>query len=179
MKRRASFPLFQKIEPAVYLFDTSAWLDIEPFPKREAIWDAIRRLADEGRIVTCAQVLAELRDDHIYLTRIKPLEKALLAGDGDGSDPAYLQCVGKITHDFPGMCRATSSKTPADPYIAALAQMENYTVVADENMRRKKPKNSWSLPAIGNPVLDAAQIYCSGSEKIGFYVKIQMKFDIA
>jgi len=140
MKRRASFPLFHKIEPVVYLFDTSAWLDIEPLPRREAVWATIRRLTDEGRVVTCAQVLAELREDPIYLARIKPLEQALLTGDGNGGDPVYLQRVGRITHDFPGMCRAMGSKTPADPYIVALAQMENYTVIADENMKRKNRK---------------------------------------
>jgi len=153
MKRRASLPLFQKTEPIVYLFDTSAWLDIEPLPKREAIWDTIRRLANEGRIVTCAQVVAELREDHVYLAQIKPLEKTLLAGDGDGSNPAYLQRVGKITHDFPGMCRATGSKTPADPYIVALAQMENYTVVADENMKRKNRKIPGVCQQLGIPCL--------------------------
>jgi hypothetical protein len=140
MKRRASSPLFRDIEPVVYLFDTSAWLDIEAHIKCEAIWDAIRRLADDGRAVTCAQVVAEIRDDPIYEARIKPLEKVLLTGDGNGSDPVYLQHVGKITHDFPGMCKARGWKTPADPYVVALAQMENYTVVADENMRRKNRK---------------------------------------
>lgn len=138
MKRRPSFPLFQQLEPIVYLFDTSAWLDIEPLPRRDAIWSAIRSLTDEGRIVTCAQVVTELRDDPIYLTRIKPIEPALLAGDSNGADPSYLLRVGKITWDFPGMCKARGSKTLADPYVVALAQMENYTVVADESMRGRK-----------------------------------------
>ena len=140
MKRRRSLPLFDKTEPDVYLFDTSAWLDIDSLTKCEEVWVMIRRLVEEGRIFTCSQVLAELHADPMYLVRIKPLERALLAGDGNSNDPVYLRHVGKITHDFPGMSKATSSKTPADSYVVALAQMEKYIVVADENMRRKTRK---------------------------------------
>jgi hypothetical protein len=52
----------------------------------------------------------------------------------------WVTTEGQITHDFPGMCKATGSKTLADPYVVALAQMQNYTVVANENMRRKNRK---------------------------------------
>lgn len=68
------------------------------------------------------------------------MEQALLKGDASGGDIEYLQCVGKITHDFPSMSKATGTKTPADPYVVALAQMEEYTVVADESKRRKNRK---------------------------------------
>jgi len=140
MKRRRSLPLFEPTEPKVYLFDTSAWLNIESLPKSEEIWSAIRSLAQDGRVSTCTQVLGELRDDPIYAARIKPMEQALLNGDASGGDIEYLQHVGKITHDFPSMSKATGTKTPADPYVVALAQMEEYTVVADESKRRKNRK---------------------------------------
>ena len=140
MKRRRPLPLFEKTEPKVYLFDTSAWLDIESLPKCDEIWAAIRSLVNDGRVSTCAQVLGELRDDSIYLLRIKPMEKALLNGDASGGDIEFLQRVGRITHDFPSMSKATGTKTPADPYVVALAQMNKYTVVADESKRRKNRK---------------------------------------
>jgi hypothetical protein len=38
------------------------------------------------------------------------------------------------------MSKATSAKTPADPYVVALAERENYVVVADESMVRKNRK---------------------------------------
>jgi len=141
MKRRRHYPLFEKTEPKVYLFDTSAWFNIDSFSNREEIWSTIRRLAvEEGRVCTCAQVIGELHDDPIYINRVKPIEKELLSGDASGGDPTYLMKVGKITHDFPAMSKATGTKTPADPYVVALAQMENYTVVADESMERKNRK---------------------------------------
>ena len=49
----------------------------------------------------------------------------------------YLACVGRITHDHPGMSRARSEKTPADPYVVALAMVEGYVVVAEETRNRR------------------------------------------
>jgi len=134
MTRRGNPSLFP--EPDAYAVDTSAWLNIDSLPNSEDAWVAIQRLIKDGRLFTCQQVLVELHDDPIFLARIKPFEKALLAGGGRSNDPLYLLQVGQITHDFPAMSKATSSKTPADPYIIALAKMEGYVVVADEGTRR-------------------------------------------
>ena len=137
MKRRRSLPLFKSIEPDVYLIDTSAWLNIDSCPDSEGVWNTVVALIKQGRIVACAQVLAELRDDPIYLLRLKPYEEALQAGDRGSDDPTYLQHVGKITHDHPSMSKATGSKTPADPYVVALAEIEDYVVVAEETATRR------------------------------------------
>lgn len=56
---------------------------------------------------------------------------------GDRSDVEYLQFVGKITYEHPGMSKATGWKTRADPYIVALAEMENYVVVCDETAQHR------------------------------------------
>jgi hypothetical protein len=137
MKRRRSLPLFRSTEPDVYLIDTSAWLNIDSRTDREDVWRIIVGLIEQGRIVACAQVLAELRDDPVYASRLKPYEKALQAGDRSSDDPDYLQYVGKVTHDHPGMSRATGLKTPADPYVVALAELEGYVVVADETAMKR------------------------------------------
>jgi hypothetical protein len=83
--------------------------------------------------------MAELRPDPIY-SRVKRYERALLANDGKLTDPEFLQTVGQITHDYPGMCKARGQKTPADPYIIALAQLEGFVVVADEGTARRKSR---------------------------------------
>jgi hypothetical protein len=134
MIRRGNASLFP--QPDAYAVDTSSWLNVDSLPNSEDAWVEIQRLIKVGRIFTCPQVLVELHDDPIYLLRIKPFEKALLAGGGRNNDPLYLLRVGRITHDYPAMSKATSSKTPADPYIIALAQMEGYVVVADEGTKR-------------------------------------------
>ncbi len=163
MKRRPTFPLFEKTEPDLYLFDTSAWLNVESRRNCETVWALIKRRVEEGRIFTCAQVLQELHGDPIYLVRIKPLEKALLSGDS--SDPAFLLRVGKITHDFPSMGKATSYKTPADPYIVALAQMENYIVVADESMKHKNRKIPGVCKQLGIRCIKLSKFIAAEAEK--------------
>src|ERR1700730_18102752 len=124
MRPSRSLPLLVGCAPKVYLFDTSAWLNIDSHPKSDRIWARITELADEGRLCTCLQVIGELRDNPIFQTRIKPMEQKLVDGDADGGDIAFLQAVGRITHDFPSMSKATGTKTPADPYVVALALME-------------------------------------------------------
>jgi hypothetical protein len=130
-------PLLQSLLPDVYLIDTAAWLDIDLRADSEDVWRCIVALIKQGRIVVCAQVLGELRDDPLYVSRLKPYERALQVGDHNADDIAYLQHVGKITHDYPAMSRATGSKTPADPYIVALAHIENYVVVTNETSAKR------------------------------------------
>jgi Domain of unknown function (DUF4411) len=138
--RRSQVPLLQSLLPDDYLFDTSAWLNIDLRADRDDVWSTIIRLIEKGRLFTCAQVLAEVREDPIYLLHLKAYEKALLAGDRDSNDMVYLLGVGRITHDYPSMCKATGRKTPADPYVVALAEMEGYVVVADESRKRPSRK---------------------------------------
>ena len=133
MSRRGGPSLFP--QPPAYAVDTSSWLNVDSLPEPEDAWVTIRGLIKTGRLFTCAQVLTELRHDPIYLL-IRPLERALLSGGGGVNDIEYLRCVGRITHDFPAMSKARSSKTPADPYLVGLAQMEAYIVVADEGTKR-------------------------------------------
>jgi acyl-CoA-binding protein len=137
MKKRPRPPLFKSIEPDVYIIDTSAWLNIDGRHDTEELWTAIIVLIEQGRIVTPAQVLAELHENPIYLLRLKAYEKALQAGDRNSDDPEYLQHVGKVTFDHPAMSRATSRKTPADSYVVALAELETYVVVADETCAKR------------------------------------------
>ena len=134
MKRRPSLPLFKSIEPEVYVIDTSSWVNIDARADAEDVWTLVVTLIEQGRSVACAQVLGELRDNPFYLSRLKPYEDALKAGDGNNDDPAYLQHVGRITMEHPGMCKPTGWKTRADPYVVALAELEKHVVVADETL---------------------------------------------
>jgi|SRR3989338_244263 len=128
-------PLFRGNQPDVYLIDTSAWLDIDERADSEDVWRLIVSLIEQGRIVVCAQVVVELSENPIYMLRVKPYEDALLAGDRKDID--YLQHVGKVTHDHPAMSKAMGAKTPADPYVVALAELEGYVVVANESSKKR------------------------------------------
>jgi len=139
MRKGRNMPLFPDEELDVYVFDTSAWVNAGLHRNSEKVWMTIIDLIGYRRVFTCSQVMIELKPDPIY-ERVKRYEKALLAHDGKLSDPEFLQAVGQITHDHPGMCKARGEKTPADPYVIALAQLENYIVVADEGTARRKSR---------------------------------------
>ena len=141
--RRRSLPLWRSVSPKVYVVDTSSWLNIELRADSEDVWRRIVDLIEAGRIVAPAQVLAELRRNPMYDERIRPYEAALQAGDIGSDDPEYidyLMYVGQITHNYPSMAKATGEKTPADPYVIALAEREGYVVVADESTKRPSRK---------------------------------------
>ena len=137
IKRRRSAPLLRDVTPDNYVVDTSAWIRLTERSDGDHIWAIIVRLIEQGRVTAPAQVLAELRDNPIYDTRLKAYEQALQAGDRDSDDPEYLMYVGRITREYPGMCKARGPKTPADPYVVALAELEHYVVVAEETMKRR------------------------------------------
>lgn len=137
MKRRQSLPLLRALEPDEYLVDTSSWLRIDLRPDSEDAWALVLAHIEQGHVFACSEVLDELRDDPIYLLRLKKCEKALRAGDRGSDDIDYLLYVGRVTRDHPAMSKATGTKTPADPYIVALAELESYVVVADETCEKR------------------------------------------
>jgi rRNA-processing protein FCF1 len=140
VKRNPSIPLLRAGLPAVYLIDTSAWLNIDTRQDFADVWQLVISLIQQGRIVVPAAVLNELRDNPMYLSRLQEYEAVLQAGDRKADDLEYLMLVGKITHDYPAMSGARGIKTKADPYIVALADLEKYIVVTDESLKHENRK---------------------------------------
>ncbi len=147
--------LFRNAEP-VYVIDTSAWFNLELRADCEDLWKSIVALIERGRIVICTQVFEELKNNSIY-TRLQQYEAALKAGDEKSDDPDYLLHVGRITHAHPGLSRAAGRKTPADPYVIALAQREQYVVVADESLKRANRKIPGVCKKLGIRCLSLAE----------------------
>jgi hypothetical protein len=175
VKRHRPLPLFQSITPDVYVVDTSAWLNIDVRPDAEDVWVLIVALIEQGRVVACAPVIAELRDAPMYMLRLKPYEQAIQAGDRDGDDIAYLQHVGKITHDHPAMCKARGSKTLADPYVIALAELDGYVVVADESMKRSNRKIPGACQQRGIRCITLAQLVSAANAELKEGLNVKMK----
>lgn len=138
MSRSSVPPLFRAGNP-VYVIDTSAWSNMQDRPDFENVWRIVVTLIEQGRIVAPAPVFDELENEAI-VKRMLLYEKALRAGDEKSDNPEYLLHVGRITHKFPSMCKARSKKTPADPYVIALAEREGYVVVCDESTKRPNRK---------------------------------------
>lgn len=135
MSRSSVPPMFRDVNP-VYVIDTSAWSDMHERADFDVVWRIIVGLIEQGRIVVPGRVFEELENEPI-LEKLLPFEKALKAGDEKSDNPEYLLDVGKITHQFPSMCKARSRKTPADPYVVALALREQYVVVTNETIEHR------------------------------------------
>jgi hypothetical protein len=87
MKKSANLTLFVEEEPDVYLIDTSAWLNIEERSDRDDVWRIIFDLVEQGRVVVCAPVIAELKTNPIYLAKLKPYERALTRAMSEATIP--------------------------------------------------------------------------------------------
>src|SRR5438445_1717430 len=105
MRRRSDPTLFDGVEPEIYLIDSSAWFNIDLRSDCEQIWAHIDRLMTEKRIVSCAAIIEEICNSQVY-ERLRPHEATLKDGDLASTDVEYLQLVGKITHEHPGMSKA-------------------------------------------------------------------------
>jgi hypothetical protein len=136
--KRGRPPLFVDTEPPTYVVDTSAWVDIPDRPDADDVWALVYALVKAGQIIVSRRVAGELRRQPFYWTHLKPQEPAISAGDRDDID--YLLHVGRITHKYPAMSHARGTKTPADPWVVALADMERYTVVCNESRKRRNRK---------------------------------------
>jgi hypothetical protein len=141
MKRRKVPPLLAIGEPPTYVIDTSAWFNVNELGDAATAWAIIQLLIATQRLVVPPEVIEELKLDDDVWSRLQPLERQfrLVRSDED-----YLKRVGLISATYPGLARIRSKKTRADPFVIALAELEELTVVCDES--KKKP--SRKIPGV-------------------------------
>ena len=115
-----------------YSFDTSAFLNSwrvsyppDLFP---SFWDKIEGLIGEQRIMASEEVLVELerKDDEVYAWA-RDHESIFLA-----IDETIQLIVRNILRDHPRILDTRKNRSGADPFVIALAQMEECTVVTSE-----------------------------------------------
>lgn len=141
MKRRKVPPLLAAVEPPTYVMDTSAWFNVNESADPVSAWAILQLLIAAQRLVVPPEVIEELKLDDDVWPRLQPLEEQFRLVR---SDEEYFKRVGIIAAAFPGMAKIRSKKTPADPFVIALAELEELTVVCDES--KKKP--SRKIPGV-------------------------------
>lgn len=166
MKKRWSGPLFHSIEPDVYLVDTSAWINIDEREDSISAWSLVCRLLEIGRVVTCPQVLGELKNNPLYEKYLKQREAVLTAGIRTSGDAEYLACLGRIALAHPAMCKSRGEKEPADTYVVALAELDRYIVVVDETTRKKRNKKIPGVCDLRNIKWIPSDVFLSEAVKI-------------
>ena len=121
-----------------WCFDTSAliepWVRLYPPDLFEPVWEKLVELAESGLIVAPADVRLELekqKDDlHDWA---KKVASALF----HDPDRAVMEVFTDIVNTHPDFMKINSTKSGADPFVVALAQVHKLTVVTYETMAKK------------------------------------------
>lgn len=121
------------LEPPLEGFsvDTSSFMSINENyegEEREAVWQRLFELIQEGRIKVARLVMVELtRNDPDAARRLAPLRGLLVV-----SDRELATVAGRTARQFPKMSRPWPVREKADPWVVALGQVRSLTVVSRE-----------------------------------------------
>lgn len=127
----------------LYVVDSSSWISIEGHPAANKILYHVSELIEHGAIEFPPEVWGELKKCDYVLQWLKPMRKDVVRNLRQKIE--YLQIVGRVTFDFPGMAGARGTRNKADPYVVAQAlyhkQMGNpeqdCIVVCDETTKSR------------------------------------------
>lgn len=128
--------------PATYCVDTSGLIDgIErfyPIANFPALWDRVDDLIDQGRL----RVSEEAWNEAISVAA--PLKDWCTDGDRQkcvyATDQPVASLAGAIGQQFPRWV-GQGTKNAADPFVIAVAELNNFTVVSGEtNGGPSRPK---------------------------------------
>lgn len=133
-----------------YVIDTSAILDLEGVNEatsytddaqvRQRVWRGLEEMIRQGRLVTVYAAKDEFkRKCPAVYQRLQPLSNAFFMPDSVAlfeAVQAVLSHVEQLT--LSRLSRRKPNRDPADPYIVALALLENRTVVTSEKHRRDR-----------------------------------------
>lgn len=127
----------------VYCIDTSsliaAWQERYPIENFPSFWNKMDQLISDKRLIAPIEVLNEMkkRSDelHAWLKARPQMFREL-------DDAMQLEAVRVLTQ-FPRLVGERKLRTSADPFVVALARVENLSVVTDE-----KPTGNANRPNI-------------------------------
>lgn len=115
-----------------YCFDTSALLDgwVRWYPPDtfRTLWDNIEELVEERIIVAPEEVLAELtkKDDDVHKWAKKNKEMFLAPIE------EVQMATAEVLERFPRLVDSRRDRSQADPFVIAVAKINNLVVVTEE-----------------------------------------------
>ena len=120
-----------------WCFDTSAfiepWVRLYPPDMFAPVWDKVEALAEAKVITAPADVLLELekqKDDLHDWAKARP-------DLFEAPDREVMEVFTAIVNDHPDFMKINSTKSGADPFVVALAEVKKLTVVTYETMAKK------------------------------------------
>ena len=133
----------------VYCIDTSAliaaWQERYPPENFPRVWERFDDLIECGRMVSPIEVLHETskRSDelHVWLKARSEMFREL-------EDPIQIEAA-KVLASYPRLVGEKKLRTSADPFVIALARVDNLQIVTDE-----KPTSNLNRPNIPDVCTD-------------------------
>ncbi|MFH1742962.1 MAG: DUF4411 family protein [bacterium] len=127
---------------AKYSIDTSsilhAWRRSYPPNSFPSLWQNIEELINRGDLIATEAVLFELepKDDEVYKWAKSRIQMFV------SIDERIQEFVAEIMRDYPNLVDYRRMRSAADPFVIALAKIENCSVVTNENVsvNPEKPK---------------------------------------
>lgn len=117
----------------MYIFDTSAligaWVRLYPPDSFPRVWDQMNTLADERRLLVPAEVFDELeaQADDLFAWVKERKEFIVLP-----TTRALLLEARAVLADHPHLTKTGTGRGRADPFVIALAALQNCPVVTQE-----------------------------------------------
>ena len=120
-----------------WCFDTSAliepWVRHYPPDLFPGLWEALTTLAEAGVIGAPIDVKIEIeRQSDGLCDWVSSLSNFFVA-----PDRATIEAYAKIVNDYPGFLKVNSTKSGADPFVVATAEIFGVPVVTYETMAKK------------------------------------------
>lgn len=151
-----------------WCFDTSAL--IEPWQRRYppdvfgSVWDTLEELANKQLIIAPEEVKFELaaQKDDLYNWACG------LNGFFAPTDRKLIELQAEIVNDHPGLIKYNSTKSGADAWVIALAEMHGIPVVTYENKAKKNaaPRIPDVCEARGLKVVDLVDVLRNNGFKV-------------
>lgn len=133
--------------PVVYLIDSCSVIRLDgkdqnppavPYTvtEKKAIWDGLKKLAEEGRLKLIKQVKEELsRHDPDGLKTLKeyPRQKLIIRRTAD-----VIKHYRLIMAKHPDLMKGGSRFDPADPWLVLAADRFGYTIITEELLKAER-----------------------------------------
>lgn len=124
----------------IYIVDTGSWIELKnhyPIEHFPSVWNNIEELIKKGRLLSCREVLEEIRcgDDELVLW-CKNMKHVFHNTD------AHIKKVQEIISKYKKLINHNAKSETADPYIIALAISYkhlgyNPIIVTEENQQEQ------------------------------------------
>jgi hypothetical protein len=111
-----------------YCIDASSLIKLkQDYPKKSfpGVWVKMSQLADSGRLISPIEVYKEIRRDDELLPWAKEFKKVFKRLDSE-----QIELVREIERRFPQLAKPGKFTAAADPFVVALAQLENRKATA-------------------------------------------------